>query len=491
MLTRREFLMGSAALAWGSVGCARRFSESGPVLVNDIHSQLNLTRVSRVLRPDSFKAIQAAVRNARAEGRGISVAGGRHAAGGQQFGRDTILVDMAAMNRVLKFDPTRGQIEVEAGIQWPELIDHLLRLQQGRRGQWGIVQKQGVDGMSVGGTLAANAHGSGLRLKPFVGDVESFVLVDAEGVPRTCDRTTNAELFRLAIGGYGLFGIIAAVRLRLAPRRTLEQVVEVIEVEDLVPTVEKRIADGFLYGNFQYATDETSDDFLRKGIFSCHRPVESSAPISEGQKELSEADWRELLYLSHADKKRAFETYSTYSVSTSGRIYWSDTHQLAVYFKDYHARLDQRLGETEKATEILVEFFVPRASLIRFLDDARQDFRANKVNLIFGAIRFIERDEESFLAWAKEPYACVVFNLHTVHTRPALERSAEAFRRLVDLAIRYGGTYYLTYHRWATRKQVEACYPQFPEFLHLKRKYDPREQFQSDWYRHFTAMFLD
>lgn len=47
------------------------------------------------------------------------------------------------------------------------------------------------------------------------------------------------------------------------------------------------------------------------------------------------------------------------------------------------------------------------------------------------------------------------------------------------------------YHRWATRKQVEACYPQFVDFLRLKKKYDPDERFQSDWYRHYRQMFAE
>jgi hypothetical protein len=34
-----------------------------------------------------------------------------------------------------------------------------------------------------------------------------------------------------------------------------------------------------------------------------------------------------------------------------------------------------------------------------------------------------------------------------------------------------------------------ACYPQFKEFLHLKRKYDPTERFQSDWYRYYRKLF--
>jgi hypothetical protein len=33
--------------------------------------------------------------------------------------------------------------------------------------------------------------------------------------------------------------------------------------------------------------------------------------------------------------------------------------------------------------------------------------------------------------------------------------------------------------------------PAVPEFLRLKRRYDPEERFQSDWYRHYRAMFAD
>ena len=47
------------------------------------------------------------------------------------------------------------------------------------------------------------------------------------------------------------------------------------------------------------------------------------------------------------------------------------------------------------------------------------------------------------------------------------------------------------YHRWATRQQIKTCYPQFPEFLRMKRKYDPAERFQSNWYRHYKEMFAE
>jgi len=33
--------------------------------------------------------------------------------------------------------------------------------------------------------------------------------------------------------------------------------------------------------------------------------------------------------------------------------------------------------------------------------------------------------------------------------------------------------------------------PQFVDFLRLKKKYDPQERFQSEWYRHYKKMFAD
>ena len=64
-------------------------------------------------------------------------------------------------------------------------------------------------------------------MPPFINDVESFRLVTSRGNLLNCSREENAELFRLAIGGYGLFGFIYSATLRLVPRRKLERVVEV------------------------------------------------------------------------------------------------------------------------------------------------------------------------------------------------------------------------------------------------------------------------
>ncbi|HYG09859.1 MAG TPA: FAD-binding oxidoreductase [Pyrinomonadaceae bacterium] len=470
---------------------ARTIDSLSASVVNDVHSQLNETRVSRIFEPGTVEALQSLIRQAREAGSAVSVAGGRHAMGGQQFAASGVLVDMKRMNRVLSFDPSRCEIEVEAGIQWPQLINFMVAAQRGRAPhQAAIVQKQtGADNLSIGGALAANIHGRGLNLRPFVNDVESFVLLDAEGGGRTCSRSENRELFNLAIGGYGLFGIVASVRLRLGRRRKLERIAEIAATRDLPDAFDKRIADGFLYGDFQFVTDEASPDFLRRGIFSCYRPVADDATMPEGQSELCAADWQNLYYLAHVNRRRAFEVYSGHYLATSGQVYWSDTHQLSVYLDDYHRQLDLRMGARVRATEMITEVYVPRAALPDFLEIVRRDFRRHGVELIYGTVRLIERDEESFLAWAKEAYACVVFNLHTEHSATGISKAQADFRRLITRAIEQGGSYYLTYHRWATREQVETCYPQLTEFLRLKRRYDPAETFQSDWYRHYRQMF--
>jgi FAD/FMN-containing dehydrogenase len=490
MISRRDFLAGSAALA-ATASMPGVGSASQSVLVNDVHSQLNPTRVLQVLQPRSTEDVQRIVRSARKHGKIISVAGGRHAMGGQQFGTDTLLIDIRKLKRMRKLDTERGIVEAEAGIEWPELIENYLALQNGFSKSWGIAQKQtGADRLTLAGTIAANAHGRGLKMKPFISDVESFILVDATGTPRLCSRTENSELFKLVHGGYGLFGIVTSVKLRLVPRTKVERIVEIRSTDDLMPAFEKRIADGFQYGDFQFSIERDSDDFLHKGVFSCYQPVALDTPIRE-QKQLSDDNWRQLLLLAHIDKEKAFQTYADYYLSTNGQIYWSDLHQLSIYPDNYHRDIDAKLHAPYPATEIIAEIDVPRPALKNFFDEVRTDFRENKVELIYGTVRLIDRDDESFLPWAKQPYACVIFNLHTVHSPEGLQRSGDTFRRLIDMAVKRNGTYYLTYHRDATRQHIEKCYPQFAQFLRLKKHYDPEERFQSDWYRDYKKMFAD
>lgn len=459
-------------------------------LVNDIHSQLNATRVAQVEQPASTEEVCAAVCAAAQTGLAVSLCGGRHAMGGQQFGEGTLLLDLRRLAHIGPVDREHGLVEVGAGVAWPELVAGLHEQQRAAVPVWTIRQKQtGADKLTLGGALSANAHGRGLLMRPMIDDVEAFTLVDAQGQVVRCSREANSDLFRLAIGGYGCFGVITSVNLRLSPRRKVERVVEVVALDRLMGALAERIAGGYLFGDFQFSIDERSPDFLKRGVFSCYRPVDDGRAMPAEQRELASKDWERLLHLAHTDRAQVFQEYAGYYLSTNGQLYWSDTHQLTVYLDNYHEKLDRQLGAVIKATEMISELYVPRARLADFMARAAEELRPRGLPVIYGTVRLIACDAESFLAWAREDFACVIFNLHTVHSPAGLAQAADAFRMLIDLALSFGGSYYLTYHRWARREQVERAYPQFADFLRRKTVHDPEHRFQSEWWRHYQGMF--
>jgi FAD/FMN-containing dehydrogenase len=489
--TRRFVLL--AALATVSCGGPSRSGSEAPaaggVRVNDLHSRLNETTVREVVTPGTVAELAEFVRRAGREGLPISISGGRHAMGGQQFAAGALHVDMSRLDRVVALDRARGIVTVEAGIQWPKLIDELIAMQAGDAQPWSIVQKQtGADNLSIGGALAANIHGRGLALPPFVSDVEAFRLMRADGNEVEVTRESDRELFSLVAGGYGLFGVVTTVDLRLQRRVKLRRHVEVVNADRLAGLFSERIASGALYGDFQFKTDDAAADFMTTGVFATYAPAPLDAPMPVEQRALSDTDWNDLFVLAHLDKAKAFAAYRDYYLGTSGQVYWSDTHQLS-YYGDFEAALMKASPSYPAGSLMITEVYVPRHRLGELMTTLAGDFRTNQTNLVYGTVRLIERDTDSFLPWATEDYACVVMNLRVTHSPEGLEKARREFQLVIDRALERGGSFFLTYHRWARKEQILAAYPKFVEFLRLKRRYDPEERFQSEWYRHYRTMF--
>lgn len=470
-----------------------RIRESLPhtqdLLVNDKHSQLNSTSVRSIIAPFTEAELAATIRSATLSGQTVSICGGRHAMGGQQFHTNSILIDTSNLNSVITFDPQKGTVTAQAGITWPQLMQQLRLLQQNAKSQWTIAQKQtGCDDLSLGGALSANVHGRGLRMPPIVNDVEEFTLVLSNGSVVLCSRNTNADLFRLAIGGYGLFGVISSVTLRLVPRLTLRRHVELCTVDQLMVKLDGRIKDGARYGDFQFAINDTSPDFLNLGILSTYRPCKEFEQDTAQRKLLSTEAWRELVLLAHKDKELAFKKYASHYLSTNGQTYDSETFQLSTYLDNYHRAIDKSMNSTCPGTEMISELYVPRSELPAFLAKARHALRREKASVIYGTVRLIEADTETFLPWAREPWACTVFNLHVDHCATGLAQARRAFVALIECAQSLGGSYYLTYHKFAEAHHLLQSYPQMREFMELKHSYDPTCTFRSNWFDHYQAM---
>jgi len=476
--SRRDFLqmsVGAALFPWRAALAARH-----GVLVNDCHSQLNPTMVSEVHFPTTIDAARKLVVRAGNHSRSLSICGARHAAGGQQFLSDGILLDMTKLKGVRHLDSEAGLVTVEGGAIWSDVQAALEQIQSKSPQPWGINQKQtGLNTLTIGGTIGANAHGQGLMLKPFVEDVESLRLIGSDGDIVDCSARRNPELFALVVGGYGIFGIVCDATLRLVPRQKVKRLVQLVDNQQLGKCVADSIGKGFRYGHYQLNINEQASGYLQEGIYSTYEPVDSSTPITGRHKTMERDRWLEIIELVHRDKQSAYESYVKFYESTDGSVNWADIWQNNYYRLDYH----KRLGNAQEATEVLSEIYVPLERLPEFLTQAREHLLAHGCNIIYSTVRFIDKDDITYLPWARQRYACVIFNFHTVHSKEEIDRTMNAWSYLIDRAIAIDGSFYLTYQHVADKKQLLSCYPKFQSYLEMKLKYDPHETFQSDWYR--------
>ena len=324
---RRAFIQvaGGGSILLG--GCLNRpLPKNNAYWVNDIHSQLNRTHVAGILR------LRARRISSSIFSRTFALhMWGRHAMGGQQFGTDTWLADTSSL-RSSQFRSNEWDFGSRGSIQWPQVLQYLETTQLNKPNQWGFVQKQtGADILSLGGAVSANAHGRGLRFQPFVQDIESLRIVNAEGELLECSRTKNRELFRHVIGGYGLFGFVYSLKLRLAPRQKVKRFVEIIHARDLADRLAAQMNDGALYGDFQFNIDSASENFLQEGVFSTYVPVPLDTLLPENPRKLPAGAWKQLIYLAHENKAEAYRRYTTHYQSTHGQVYWSDSHRMSWY----------------------------------------------------------------------------------------------------------------------------------------------------------------
>lgn len=456
-------------------------------VIYDVHSGLE-SGSGKILQISSLASLQKVLANQTPQNSHLIAHGARHAMGGQQFIDGGTMLDLRHLNRMLSLDCRAGNAKFESGASFKDVIEKL-NDHQNKKGseadkQWTIRQKPtGVDSITLGGAVSSNIHGRGLKMSPFADDIEAIELLTPQGELVNLERasTDDNKLFRHVLGGFGLFGVITSVTLRLKRRHTVQREVSLCRSEDLNGLLEKRIAGGAEYGDFQFAIDSKSDDFLSLGILSTYKPV----PVPEAQvrelqgkqSSLSPENWRELIYLAHTDKRKAFKLYSDHYLRTNGQLYLTDAMQLSTYFENYHRGMKQE--HLRHGSEIITELYVPMPYLPYFLRKAATILRTRMADLIYGTVRLTEKDSISALPWAREQRACIVFNLHV--DQATLGNTQETLRELIDLALALAGSFYLTYHRYFREDQIRHAYPEIEDFLAYKCEIDPQWRIRNNW----------
>ena len=88
----------------------------------------------------------------------------------------------------------------------------------------------------------------------------------ADGEVVRCSRTENLELFSLALGGYGLFGILLDVELRVVPNRRYRWERFVAQSVEALATFDDKIASrvdaAMVYGRMNVSDKRFLDDVI-------------------------------------------------------------------------------------------------------------------------------------------------------------------------------------------------------------------------------------
>jgi FAD/FMN-containing dehydrogenase len=115
--------------------------------------------------------------------------------------------DPGRLNRILGLDAQRGLLEVQGATPWASIAAEL------RPGDTRAEAAARSTLPNVGDSLACNAAGPDGQ--PAVKHIHSLTLVTPEGELRRLSRHRDGELFSLVVGGFGLFGALYSVTLRI------------------------------------------------------------------------------------------------------------------------------------------------------------------------------------------------------------------------------------------------------------------------------------
>ena len=186
----------------------------------DDASQLNLTKVHKIVEVEREpKAIQQQLKQllqyAKKHHLKVSISGAKHSMGGHTIYPDGISINMLPYDH-MSFDQNTNILTIGSGASWSKALQYL----DGFGKSIGVMQS--FSNFSIGGSISVNGHGWQTGAAPVSSQMISFTLMKADGEIVNCSRTENIELFKLVTGGYGLFGIILDVKIKVVDNTALK-----------------------------------------------------------------------------------------------------------------------------------------------------------------------------------------------------------------------------------------------------------------------------
>ncbi|PDQ21663.1 FAD-binding protein [Mesorhizobium sanjuanii] len=452
--------------------------------INDA-SGLSMTPVYGVVEVREEDDIARALAFARANGLKVSVAAVRHSMGGHAFDDNALVLDLRKFNKI-SVDAAARTMTLQPGACWHD-IQNLLHP------RFAVKAMQSTDIFSVGGSLSVNAHGMDHQAGSVAGSIRSMRVMLADGSVTTCSLSENAELFRHVVGGYGLFGVVLEATLDIVDNAVYRTSRDIIKSDDF-PTFFAEVLEpnrtiGLFYGHLSTAPGNFLEDMI---VYRYDKVAEQPPPdqpdIGEpggvGLKRviMNLAKWgslfQELKWFTEKTLEPKFESCTVARTAAMGE----GEACLVTRNNPMHDSVPYLFNDLRDETDILHEYFIPRAAYNPFIAEAREILRKQSLPVLNASVRIVHK-EDIALNYAPEPAYSLVLYINQPTDADGNARMRELTRALIDLTIRHGGRFFLPYQLHYTGKQLLASYPELPSFLAKKRQYDPAELFSSTFYR--------
>lgn len=495
-MTRRAALLGGGAVIGGTLGYAlapNRVSRTGitslaPIggagFLNDA-SGLSETpiHVHRVMPYKPGLGLTRGIRRemdaAREEGRAFNIGAARHSMGGHAIppGGHAIPPGGHAVtfeNAEIEPDTANGLYRVHAGARWWQIIAALDPL------GFSPQVMQSNNDFGVAATFSVNAHGWPVAHGPMGSTVRSIEMILPDGELIRAARDENADLFALAMGGYGLIGAITLMDVEMVPNAVLEPTFERLPARDFGQRfldASRGLGVSMAYGRMNV----DREDFFEHALMITYRnaPDQTEIPPARGST-----------WMSHA-AGNVFRAQVENETMKDVRC-WFEA-QLGPWIGGGQATRNSLLNEPvvtlddgdPSRTDILHEYFVPPDRFADFVTACQDVIPASYQELLNITLRFVEADPESVLAYAPEPrIACVLLFSQEMSLR-AEDDHARMTRALIDRVLDLGGTFYLPYRPHATVEQFMAAYPGAELFASAKRALDPDLLFRNAFWENY------
>jgi FAD/FMN-containing dehydrogenase len=454
------------------------FRKQDPLVRSDV-ARLAPARVQRVEPVRELEQLRTVLQEARQRGLKVSISGSRHSQGGHTYTPGGVVLDMRGFNRIRDIDPGAMTIRVESGATW----DEVQRAIAPRGLALKVMQSSNI--FTVGGTLSANAHGRDIDVTQFVEVVESFRLLLADGRVVSVSRSENPELFSLVVGGYGLYGVILDVTLRVTRDELYEQKATSIDYTEFPAYFAQHIkADSAVVLMLaRPSIDPSPASFLREMVVVTWR---RARPGQAGSFELTEEAhvWRDKFFFGLS---RSFDWAKALRWKLQKRVELGSGDARVMSrnnsMRPPLAPLELLNYRSPRNTDIIQEYYVPVENFVPFMDRFRDILVAGKMNVLSSTVRYVSPNATPALAYAPQRAAFAIIQMSNVGLdRDSQDHAAAVTRQLVDAALQVGGTYYLTYQLYPTAKQLNRAYPRAGEAFERKRFYDPDETFSNQFY---------